>query len=118
MSTVKILEEKSITIAELRDHLKKIKKRDEELNFRANKTEEFLNSFAEMKTKDAKELYSKFEQLDIQRLKPEHITKIIDVLPSTIEELKVVMQGFTVSLTQENLKKIADLIAPYSEQRK
>ena len=38
-----IVEEKPLTMYEVSSHLKKIKKRDEELNLRAQKTQEFVN---------------------------------------------------------------------------
>ena len=53
MSSLKILEEVPVTLVHLKEDLQRIKKRDEELNFRANKTEEYLNTFSTMKPSDA-----------------------------------------------------------------
>ena len=110
MSKPEIKEEQPITMAELKEDLKKIKKRDEELNFRAEKTQEYLDQFVTIKDKDAKELFKKIEGLDVPRLKPEHIVKLIDILPTTPEEVKMVLQGYTITVTKENLKRIADAI--------
>lgn len=100
-------------MAELKEELKKIRKRDEELNFRAEKTEEYLNQFEVLKEKEAKELIKKLEALDIPRLKPEHMAKLVDILPMTPEEVKMVLQGYTVTVTKENMKKIADAIQEF-----
>ncbi len=105
-----LIKETPITMSELRQELDKVKKRDGELNFRANKTEDYLNQFATLKQKQTEELKQKIEKLNITRLKPEYVTKIVDLLPKTVEELKVVMQGYPLSVKQEDLKKIVDVI--------
>jgi DNA-directed RNA polymerase subunit F len=116
MSKPEITEEKPITMAELKEDLKKIKKRDEELNFRAEKTQEYLDQFVNIKDKEGKEIFKKIEGLEIPRLKPEHIVKLIDILPRTPEEVKIVLQGYTITVTKENLKRIADVIKESSKE--
>ncbi len=93
--------------------MKAIKKRDGELNFRAGKTEEYLNYFATLKAKEADELAQKIRDLEIPRLKEEHIIKIIDLLPDDIEEVKLTLQGYPLTVTKENIKKIADVVSKY-----
>ena len=109
-----IIEEQALTMAEVKEHLAKIKKRDEELNFRANKTEENLNTVVEIKPAKAKELKEKLEELSIPRLKDVHICKICDILPDTVDELKVVLQGYTITVTNDNMKKIIDVVKNYT----
>jgi DNA-directed RNA polymerase subunit F len=116
MSKPEIIEEKPISMAELKEDLKKIKKRDEELNFRAEKTQEYLDQFVTIKDKEGKELAKKIEELDIPRLKPEHIIKLVDILPTTPEEVKIVLQGYTITVTKENLKRVADVIKESAKQ--
>lgn len=110
MTKAETISEQPITMAELKEDLKKIKKRDETLNFRAEKTQEYLDIFVTLKDKDAKDLFKKIEELNVPRLKQEHIVKLIDILPTTSEEVKVVLQGYTITVTKENLKRIADAI--------
>jgi len=43
------ISEKPISISELKQELEKIKKRDKELNFRAARTEEYLQHFSTLK---------------------------------------------------------------------
>lgn len=95
----------------LKNELEKIRKRDGELNFRANKTEEYLNQISLHKNTDA--LFGKIMQLDIPRLKEQHIHKIIDIMPATLNELKVVLQGYTVTINNESAKKIVDVISEF-----
>ncbi len=103
-----IMSETPVTMAKLNEELEKIKKRDKELNFRAAKTEEYLGQF--VKAKKADGLVEKINQLNIPRLREQQITKIIDVLPATVKDLKMILQGYTMTVSNENLKKIVDVI--------
>jgi|TARA_B100001964_G_C14194530_1_gene582694 DNA-directed RNA polymerase subunit F len=103
-----IISETPISTYQLKEELEKIKKRDKELNFRAAKTEEHLEHLELSKNADS--LFDKISKLNISRLKEQHITKIVDIMPSTIKDLKVVMQGYTISINNESLKKIVDAV--------
>jgi|TARA_Y100000310_G_scaffold28100_1_gene26748 DNA-directed RNA polymerase subunit F len=113
--TLEILSEKPISTAQLKEELKKIKQRDKELNFRATKTEDHLDSIETFK--DIRPVFEKINKLNIPRLREQHIYKIIDTMPKTVKDLKVVMQGYTVSLNNENLKKIVDVINSFTEKK-
>lgn len=116
MADVKILSEAPINSYQLKKELEKIKKRDNELNFRANRTEEYLNQTAS-DVKDAEELFNKLVKLNIPRLKEQHVHKIIDIMPTTANELKVVLQSYTVSVNNESIKKIVDAINEFLEKK-
>ena len=113
MSKPEILSKNPITIAELKHALKTIKKRDEELTFRGNKTEEYANQVCSLTRKQSKDLKAKLVELEIPRLKEEHITKVIDVLPKSAAELKVILQGYTVVVSSQNLTKIMEALDDY-----
>ena len=118
MTKPEVLDKKSINMSSLREELAHIKKRDGELSFRGNKTEEYVNEFTILKPKQAEELFGKLEKLNIPRLKDVHINKIIDMMPASVPELKVVMQGYSLPVTNENLKKIIDTVAKYLPEKK
>ncbi|MBW2976007.1 hypothetical protein KY347_01020 [Candidatus Woesearchaeota archaeon] len=103
-----ILSETPVNTQQLKEELDRIKKRDDELNLRAAKTEEHLEHIGT--NKNAGALFDKINKLNISRLKEQHINKIIDIMPATVKDLKVVMQGYTISLSNENMKKIVDLV--------
>ena len=113
MSDPEIISETPISMAELKDELGNIKKRDKELNFRASKVEEYLNQFVHIKGNQCKEIYEKIVKLQIPRLKDQHIYKIVDIMPATVDELKTVLQGYTITVNNENMKKIVDIINEY-----
>ena len=108
MAENNIINETPISMYELKKELEKIKKRDKELNFRATKTEEYLQQIISFKKSD--ELYEKLSKLKVPRLKEQHIKKIIEILPTTVNDLKVVLQGYTLTVNNENSKKIVDAV--------
>ena len=118
MTKPEVLEKRPVSITEVKDMLKAIHKRDEELSFRGGKTEEYVNDIVSLTPKKAKDLAKKLEGLEIPRLKEIQIIKIIDTLPESPEHLKVIMSGFNLTITKDNLKKITDAIDEYRPTKK
>ena len=106
--SVQIISEVPISAYQLKEELDKIKKRDAELNFRAAKTEEHLISITANKSLD--NLFDKISKMDIPRLKEQHIRKIIDLMPVSIKDLKIILQGYTINPNNESMKKIVDAL--------
>ena len=108
---MEIINEKPISMSELKDKLAEIKKRDTELTFRGKKTEEYLNKIS--KFKKYEELQKDLEKLDIPRLKDRQIAKIIDILPIDIDSLRTTLVGENLIIKQEDLVKIVDTVKKY-----
>ncbi len=108
MPEIDIIEQKPVTMAEVRSFLDNAKKDSGELNFRVQKVSEYLKEFAGKKTH--KELYTKIESLGISKLRDRHITKIIDMMPADADSLKIIFAGDVVSLKQDELQKIVEAI--------
>ncbi len=114
MSKPEILEKRPLNTTLVKEALKKMKKRDnDELNFRAQRTEEYVNAVSTLKPKEAKELVEKLEKLDVPRMKPEYVHKLVDTLPKNEKHLKIILQGYALPLSAENQKKIMDTVAEY-----
>ena len=109
---MEIINEKSISISELKEKLEEIKKRDKELTFRGQKVDEYLKKVS--KFKKHKELRAELEKLEVSRLKERHITKMIDVLPKDIDSLRATLVGENLTLKQEDLVKIVDVVKKYA----
>ena len=109
----KILSQNPINSAELHAEMKRIKKRDKELGFRAQKTVDYLESLGTLDAKKAKELMGKLLGLKVPRLRDMHFHKIIDLMPLTGKDVKIALQGYNVTVSQENCKKIADTVTDY-----
>ena len=110
MPKVQIISEKPVMMAEVKEELSRIQKKTEELNFRANKTLDHLKEFTKKSLTKSKELYSAIEALDVSRLKEEHIVKIVDTMPKYPEEVKALLSGYTITISNENAKKIAETV--------
>src|SRR3989338_6281467 len=108
MAGTKIIREGPLNLSQLKLELENIRKRDNELNFRAQKTEEYLQNLKTIE--DPGKLAEKLQKLDVPRLKEPHIHKIIDLMPSTANDLKIILQGYALTVTKENLTKIAEAI--------
>ncbi len=113
MPSVQLIEEKPISMAELKEDLKEIKKRDPELSFRTAKVSEALESVKVLKMKDAAEVIKAITKLEIPRVKEGHIVKIVDLLPTNVTELKNIFQSYTVTVTNENCEKVLEILAEY-----
>lgn len=111
-----IIEEQEISMNELADELKNIKKRDGELNYRADKTEDYLNHVLTLKSKQYKDLRKEIEELNIPRLRNPHICKILDILPKTQEEVKQIASSFSITVTNDNATKIAKTVSEFLKE--
>lgn len=109
MSEVTVISEKPLTMAELKEKLAKIEKRDKELGFRANKTKEYLGNFA-LKEKNVAAIKKKMEALEIPRMKDRHIAKLIDMNPKDADSIKVILSGESLTLKEEDYAKIVDAL--------
>ncbi len=115
MSDAQIISEAPINMYQLKKELEKIKKRDNELNFRANRTEEYLQQVASHKGSEA--LFDAITKLNVPRMKENHIHKIIDVMPTTVNDLKIILQGYTITVNSDSMKKIVDTINEFLEKK-
>src|SRR3990167_8100046 len=113
----KTISQTPITLAELKEEVVKIKQRDKEPSIRITRMEDYLNAFVELSAKQGKELYAAISKLEINRLKDEHICKIVDLLPKTAAELKLLMQGYAVSLTNDSSSKIVEMVNEFLEKK-
>lgn len=108
-----ILEKTAMSIPEVKKELKAIQKRDEELNFRSQRTLDYANEFSKLKDKETKELIKKLEELEIPRLKDIHIKKIVDLMPVNDKQLKVIFSSYTITVNSDNIKKIMGVVQEY-----
>jgi DNA-directed RNA polymerase subunit F len=108
-----IISESPVSMADMKDKLENIKKKEKELNFRSNKTYDYLSQFTILDKKKADELASKLEKLAIPRLKDIHIVKIVDLMPNSVDDLKAILLSYTITVNNENLKKIIDVVDKY-----
>ena len=114
MTVTQIVQEQPMTLSEVKAELEKIQKRDGELTFRGNKTLEYVQAVNPLGPKKAKELKDKLTALDVPRLKEMHVAKMVDVLPTSPNEVKMVLQAYTLTVKDEHCKAIADACKEYA----
>ncbi len=113
---IKIIEQKPVTLSEVKKSLESSNEEDQ--NFRITKTKEYLDYFAKLSEKEAKELKKKIEDLNIPRLKEEMIVKVVDLLPKSEEEVSLIFQAYPITISSQNLKKIASTVEEFMKNRK
>jgi|SRR3989338_5549988 len=98
--------ETPLALAEVKSILNSVEQRDGSLNFLSNKAKEQQEVFATLALKKKEELYAKLTGLNLTRLKEEYYCKIIDFLPQNVEELKVILQSYPLSLSKKDQESI------------
>jgi DNA-directed RNA polymerase subunit F len=111
MTRPEVLSEEPMTMSELKGEVERIKERDGELGFRGNKAEDYLNTFVKLSFKDTTKLIEDIKGLKIPRLGEDIVLKVVDILPKNVEEMKIVLQAYHVTVTKENMQKICDAVA-------
>ena len=97
MVNIKILEEKPMTLAEVKTRLEDNK----EPIPKGIKTLTYLKSIPILK--------EKINALGLTRLKDKHITKIIDIMPMDLDSLRIILSQ-DITLKQEDLQKILETL--------
>jgi DNA-directed RNA polymerase subunit F len=113
MTTPTVISDQPLHLYEVKKELKAIKKRDEQLSVRANRVDEYVNMFTPLSEKAASELKEKLKALDVPRMKEEYLNKLIDVLPVNEDDIKTILTGYGVTVKNENVAKMNELIAEY-----
>lgn len=106
MPSPQFVSETPLALAEVKAILHDAEKRDGSLNFLSNKAKEQQELFVTLSKAKKDELYSKLSSLNLTRLKEEHYCKIIDFLPQDLEELKVLLQSYPLSLSKKDQESI------------
>ena len=109
----KVISQAATNSAEVFAELKHIRARDGELGFRAQKALDYFESLGTLDEKKARELFEKLSKLEVPRLRDVHFHKIIDLMPPSSKDVKTILQGYQVTVSQESCKKIADTVAEF-----
>jgi DNA-directed RNA polymerase subunit F len=78
--------------------------------------EDYLNQFTTLSTEENKKLVDELTKLDIPRLRGTHIIKIADLIPETVDDIKVILQGYALTVTTDNMKKIVGVTSKFASK--
>ncbi len=106
---MKIIDKKYVPIVEAKDILKESKRElyEQKLAY------EYAKQFSKLKPDKAKELIEKLNSLGISKLKEEMIIKIVDILPSSIDELRTILTTSELTFKADEINKIYDVVKEY-----
>ncbi len=113
MAAPQFIEETPLSLVEVKIILEKIGNRDEEMSYLSNKAKEYLDNFVILSPEQKTELSKKLVNLKLTRLKEEHICKFIDFLPKDLDELKVVLQSYPLSLSKKDQEAITGVVKEF-----
>ena len=111
MTNPQFIEEKSLSLVDAKVILDSIEARDTTLNFLSTRAKEYLNNFVTLTPAKKEELHKTLVDLKLTRLREEHFMKIIDFLPKSAEELRLVLQAYPLSLPKKDQDSIAAVVA-------
>jgi DNA-directed RNA polymerase subunit F len=109
MTEFEILEQNPVTLADTKVKIDALAE-EGELTFRAEKTKSYLENFVRLEKDEVDAIRSSIEELNIPRIKDRHVVKILDVMPKDLDSIKVLLSGETLTISDDDLKKILDVI--------
>lgn len=71
----------------------------------------YMKKFSKIKSDKAEELRKEIEALDNIKIKPDHISKIIDLLPEDSEDMNKVFSD--VGLNESEANKLLEIVKKY-----
>ena len=91
----------SLSMAEAMEYIKKTQ--NEEIEIMG-----FIKKLVKITPKEAKEIRKNIKELELIKVKPQHISKIIDLMPENAEDLNKIFTD--VSLNEDETKQILSKI--------
>ncbi|MEK6824185.1 MAG: hypothetical protein AABY06_04075 [Nanoarchaeota archaeon] len=71
----------------------------------------FINKFTKLNAKQAKDFREKLEKLKLMKMNASHVSKIIDILPTNLEEINKIF--IDMSLDENEANKILDVVKQF-----
>ncbi len=109
----KILDEKTITMAEAKELLEKLikEKKIQEVSYVTKQTLDYLKKFIRISAEDAKKMLEELLKLD--KINERIAIKIVDLMPRTPEEVRAIYAKEIYILTKEDVEKILNIVYKY-----
>ena|SRR3989344_8259961 len=107
------IEEHPVSLVDVKEFVNSMESRDTQLNFSSNKAKEYVESFVTLSPAQRKDLQAKLAELKLTRLKEEHFIKIIDFLPETLNDLKIVLQAYPLSMPKKDQESIVAVVKEF-----
>lgn len=102
---------KLVSLAEVKNMLKKVEKNREELLYEQRIALEHAQKFAKLPANKTSDLIK--ELMEIEAIGEVHAYKIADILPTTEDDVKTIFAKERISLKEEERKKIIKTVEKY-----
>ncbi len=102
---------KPVSISEVKNILKKVEKDRKELLYEQKIALEHAHKFAKLSVKKSEGLIK--ELLKLEFLHEIHAYKIADILPFNEDDVKTIFAKERITLSENDIKKILDLVEKY-----
>ncbi len=111
----RLLGEEPVTMTKV-ERLIKDRKKDGELSYEQNLVLEACNKFSKLSKKEAEGFIK--DIIDIEKLNKEHAVMLSYILPKTEDEIKILFSKEHFILSDEEIKKVLEILNKYSEGKK
>ena len=98
------------TLGEVKEILEDVVEEDKDEHKRAKSTLIYLKKFIKIKPDHVKKLKEALQNLNLIKLNPKSIAKIIDLLPEDAEDVKKIFVGEDFSLDQEEINATLEVV--------
>ena len=104
-----------ITIPEVKELFDRISQ-ERELEYEQKLTYDYVKKFSKITAEEARKLRKELSER-FPKVKESHITNIVNILPETVNDLKVILaKSFTLS--EEELEEMMKIINKYRKEKK
>ncbi len=99
-----------MSLAEVKEHLEKQK---EEKDGKITIMIDYIKKFSKLKPAECRKMKEELKGLDILKLRERQIVKIMDLLPEDAEDLHKIFVGEDISLDQNEINRILEVVKKY-----
>ncbi len=108
---MKVLKSEPVSMPEAKEIMVK-REKEKELNYEQKVALEHLKKFTKLKAPESKKMLD--ELSNTLRMSPETAVQIINILPKTPDEVRLVFAREKFSLKEDEIKKILGIVKKYS----
>ncbi len=92
-----------LSMAETKEHLAGLEQKEELVSY--------IHKFTKLKLEEAQKMKAELTGLELIKAKPEHLIKVIDLLPEDISDIHKIFSE--ISLNEDEAKKILEVVKRY-----
>ena len=107
---MKVIKNEPVAMSEAKEVMVK-REKEGELKYEQKVAMEHLTKFTKLKKSDAKKLND--ELSNVLRMSPETLVQIINILPKTPDELRMIFAREKFSLKEDEIKNILEIVKKY-----